>query len=215
MEDVLISSTVAIICAILSIGVTLILRKKDRERELHQQLQEEYERQVEKERQKLSLDIADDLLYDNEKIYIKITNKSLQANASNIVIDMRVEDIYKNVICEMRTLDLGRRVLLCQNTARETKESEVVLVYDLKHILPVKLAGDEDVEPVKSISDIIKRGNVIKVKMQAVNMELGIIDFANLKIFERKNIKRGTFVEGITTIQRPNQPTYIDNAIDN
>ena len=122
MSNIIESGIIAVVCAILPIVVNLILRKKDREREEKRKKDEEQHDQEEQRSKELSIHICDEIGLEENILYLKIINRSQIANASNITIDMRIENEYGIILCEMKTLDLGRRQLLSLKEPREAKE---------------------------------------------------------------------------------------------
>lgn len=200
----------AISGATLPIVVNLILRKKDKEQEDIRRKDEEKRRQEDILRKKLSLHICDEIGINNDELSVKIINQSQIANASNIVVDMRFEDEYENLICEMKSIDLGRRQLLSLSEPREAKERELVIKYtsshiDLKTVSPIIVNSANP-----SIYNLLMNDIVIKVKVSAINMITGARIYFPTKIFKKRNIMKGSFIEGYDHIKRVNHQLYYD-----
>lgn len=200
----------AISSATLPIVVNLILRKKDKEQEDIRRKDEEKRRQEDILRKKLSLNICDEIGINNDELSVKIINQSQIANASNITVDMRFEDEYENLICEMKSIDLGRRQLLSLSEPREAKEREVVIKYTSSHI-DFKTVSQIIVNSTNpSIYNLLMKDIVIKVKVSAINMITGARIYFPTKIFKKGNIMKGSFIEGCDHIKRVNHQLYYD-----
>lgn len=202
MEAILISASVALICSLLPDLIRWL-------RQIHQE-----------KRDKLTLMVCDDIAINNHELFVKIINKSSYAEATNIVVDMRIETDYSELLCEMKTKKLGCRVLLSKTNAREKKEQEVLLKYNLDsiqtqrfHLINSRL-NDLYKEEKLTLSDVLQSNVKIKVKINAVNTKTGKTVFPKMSTFTSENIKSGSFCEGEEKVKSISQFINTDNAID-
>lgn len=197
---------------IVPILVNLILRTIDKKTALKKEEEKIKAEQEEKKKKELSIHISDEIGIDTNKFYLKITNMSQEANATNIVVDMRIEDELGRHICNMDRLPVDKLILLSKAYASCASEQELVLIYSDEHIKQTK----KTIEGCKlNIVDLFKNKIVIKVRVSAVNMLTGItVCLPTKKYDSSKLLPDGAFVEGENTCKRLNTPIYIENAIN-
>ena len=202
MEAILISACVALVCSLLPDLIKWL-------------------RQIRQEnKDKLDLIVCEDIAKNNHELFVKIINNSNYAEATNIVVDMRIETDYSELLCEMKTKKLGCRVLLSKTNAREKKEQEVLLKYNLESIQTQRFSlvssrlNDLYQEKKLTLSDILQNNVKIKVKINAVNTRTGKTVFPKMSTFTLDNIKSGSFCEGEEKVKSISQFINIDNAID-
>lgn len=195
---------------ILSSIFTLVLRKKDKEKE-------EKRKAEELERKKLTIHICDEIgwepIYGEDgsedyRFYLKIINESEYADATNIKVAMSFFDDIGREICKMKTRDFEMKVLRSKHTCAESKKGrELVIKFEKIHI-------DHNVkyQTCDSIKELLKSNFIVTVVIQVRNkLTDETIDFPE-KIYEKDKIQRGVFIQGSYKLQKVNPIDYFDYA---
>lgn len=209
-----ISSVVGIICMLIPIYVNKRWRIIDKQ-ETHKLLEQQKNEQILKEEQeKLNLKVCEEIASHKQKLSVKIINNSSYVEVTNVVVEAIIRNVHQKLYCELKTCELGQKILYSKGKAKENKDSEVIIVYDAKsitkHIFNKNLLKKYN-DKTLTLKDLIKDDTKIIISVRAVNIKTNVVTFLNPQYYTMDKIKEGFFRVGEDFVSEISQAEYADN----
>lgn len=209
-----ISSVVGIICMLIPIYVNKRWRIMDKQ-ETHKLLEQQKNEQVLKEEQeKLNLKVCEEIASHKQKLSVKIINNSSYVEVTNVVVEAIIRNVHQKLYCELKTCELGKRILYSKGKAKDNKDSEVIVTYDAKSITKhtfntnlLKKYNDKTL----TLKDLITDDTEIIFSVRAVNVKTNVVTFLNPQYYTMNKIKEGFFRVGEDFVSEICQAEYADN----
>lgn len=209
-----ISSVVSIICMLFPIYINnrwRIADKKETSKLLEQQKQEQA---LKEEQEKLNLKVCEEIASHKQRLFVKVINDSSYVEVTNVVVEATIRNVHQKLYCELKTCELGQRVLYSKGKAKDNKDSEVIIAYDAKsitkHIFNKNLLKKYNNNTL-TLKDLIKDDTEIVISVRAVNIKTNVVTFLNPQYYIMDKIKEGFFRVGEDFVSEISQAEYADN----